>query len=204
MSSLLTVILLVPIGLDPPSRWYASPEWILVIVGIVTCVVVAWQSWATAQAAKATQMAAEVQWASQRAQIIVKPHGNPASDLLSDTPRIQLSLINNGVTPAYDVAYETWLEIVPNPFEDFSAAATYFKSPEPIALYPNMPIVVNVPLGRDLGAAERAQIRSWKLQTCVRMRVEYKDARKTDRYAEFGFHVMYEGFGFLSKYRSAN
>jgi hypothetical protein len=204
MSSLLAVILLVPISLDPPSRWYASPEWILVIVGIVTCVVVAWQSWATAQAAKATQMAAEVQWASQRAQVIATAHGNPASDILSDTPRIQLELKNNGETPAYEVVYETWLEIVQNPFEDFSAAATYFKSPEPVALYPNMPIVVNVPLGRDLDAAERAQIRSWKLQSCVRMRVEYKDARKTDRYAEFGFHVMYEGFGFLSKYRSAN
>jgi hypothetical protein len=196
--------LFVAILLVVEPRWYVSPEWILVIVGIVTCFVVAWQSVATAQAARATQMSAEVQWASQRAQIIATAHGNPASDVLCDTPRIQLDLKNNGATPAYDVVYETWLEIVPRPFEDFTSRATYFKSPEPIALYPNIPIVVNIPLGRDLSELERVQIRSWKLQTCVRMRVEYKDARKTYRYAEFGFHVMYEGFGFLSKYRGAN
>jgi hypothetical protein len=40
-------------------HWYQSPEWVLVIVGIVTCFVIGWQSWATSRAAKATEMAAK-------------------------------------------------------------------------------------------------------------------------------------------------
>lgn len=149
-------------------------------------------------------MSADVQWASLRAQVIAKPHGNPSSDLLSDTPRIQLALTNKGMTPAYDVVYETWLEIVPPPFKDFTSNATYFKAPDRCALYPDSHIVINIPLGRDLGEAERTQIKRWALQAWVRIRVEYKDARASCRYAEFGFHVLHEGLGFLSKYQGAN
>jgi hypothetical protein len=35
------------------------PEWAIVLVGIVTCVVIAWQSWETRRAAKATQKSAD-------------------------------------------------------------------------------------------------------------------------------------------------
>ncbi len=133
------------------------------------------------------------------------PHGNPAADLMSDTPRVQLELTNKGMTAAYDVAYETWIEILPRPFGDFTINAIYFKDINRLTLYPNArPIVINVPLGRELGELERAKIRHWDLHTCVRIRMEYRDARQRERYAEFGFHVMHEGFGFLAKYQGAN
>ena len=93
-----------------------NPEWALVMVGIVTCVVIGWQSWATAQAARASQISAEALWAGQRAQLAADAHGNPVKDLLSDTPRVLLELVNRGLTPAYSVCYETWLEILPFPF----------------------------------------------------------------------------------------
>jgi hypothetical protein len=46
-------------GEDRPPHWYKSPEWLLVIVGFVTCIVVGIQSWATAESAKATKKATE-------------------------------------------------------------------------------------------------------------------------------------------------
>lgn len=43
---------------DPP-QWYKSPEWVLVIVGIVTAFVIGWQSYETMAAARGTKDAAE-------------------------------------------------------------------------------------------------------------------------------------------------
>ncbi len=40
-----------------PPRWYESPEWVLVI-GIITCFVIGWQSWATSRAAQAAHKSA--------------------------------------------------------------------------------------------------------------------------------------------------
>jgi hypothetical protein len=40
---------------DNTPKWYQSPEWILVIVGIITFLVVGYQSWATKRAAVATE-----------------------------------------------------------------------------------------------------------------------------------------------------
>ncbi len=51
---------------NQPPKWYESPEWVLVIVGIVTCFVIGWQSWETRRAAEATRINAEVFWASQQ------------------------------------------------------------------------------------------------------------------------------------------
>jgi hypothetical protein len=187
-----------------PPHWYQSPEWVLVIVGIITFLFIGWQSWETRRAAEATRMNAEVFWASQRAQIVAEPHDNPAKEILSDTPRVQLELTNKGMTPAYDVVYETWIEILPRPFVDFTPGATYFKSPDKATMYPDTPIVINIPLGRDLTQMERTQIKSWDLHTCVRIRAEYRDAREPDRYADFGFHVLAEGLRPLGKFKDAN
>lgn len=46
---------------NQPPQWYQSPEWVLVIVGIITCLVIGWQSWATYQAADATRKSVELQ-----------------------------------------------------------------------------------------------------------------------------------------------
>src|ERR1700677_1938356 len=32
--------------------WYLSPEWMLIFVGIITCVVIGWQSWETHEATR--------------------------------------------------------------------------------------------------------------------------------------------------------
>lgn len=53
--ALIAAIILI---LESP-HWYASPEWLLVIVGIATCVVIGWQSIATSQAARAAEDSAK-------------------------------------------------------------------------------------------------------------------------------------------------
>lgn len=40
---------------DKTPKWYQSPEWMLVIVGVITFLVVGYQSWATKRAALATE-----------------------------------------------------------------------------------------------------------------------------------------------------
>jgi len=40
---------------NKPPHWYESPEWVLVIVGVVTAGVIWFQSWATLRAARATE-----------------------------------------------------------------------------------------------------------------------------------------------------
>lgn len=197
-----------PIQMHEMSFWKLvenNPEWALVIVGIITCVVIGWQSWATACAAKATQVSAEALWAGQRAQLAADAHGNPVKDLLSDEPRIQLELVNRGLTPAYSVGYETWLEILPSESGDFTPLAEYFKNSDAKTLYANhAPIVINIPFTKGLTEMQREDIRKMRHYVCVRLRAEYRDARMSSRYAEFGFWVRHNGLGFLPKHNDAN
>ena len=44
---------------NQPPHWYGSPEWVLVVVGIVTAGVIWFQSWATLRAARATERMVE-------------------------------------------------------------------------------------------------------------------------------------------------
>ena len=44
---------------NKPPSWYESPEWVLVIVGGITCFVIGYQSYATMIAAKAAKLNAD-------------------------------------------------------------------------------------------------------------------------------------------------
>jgi len=50
-----------------PPPWYRSPEWVLVIVGCITAIFIAWQSLETRNAARAGQKAAEAALANAKA-----------------------------------------------------------------------------------------------------------------------------------------
>jgi len=50
-----------------PPPWYRSPEWVLVIVGCITAIFIAWQSLETRHAARAGQKAAEAALANAKA-----------------------------------------------------------------------------------------------------------------------------------------
>ena len=64
------------------------------------------------------------------------PHDNPAHDVLDPQGcRVQLEITNVGLVTAYDVLWESWIEVIVPPFIDFSVNADHFVSEEPFTLY---------------------------------------------------------------------
>jgi len=189
------------------SKWLTpdTANWALVLVGIITFFAIWYQAKETANAAKATLKSVEAFWLSQRPQIAANAHGNPIQDLLSDTPRVQIELHNKGMTTAYDCNYESWIEVLPGPSDDFTIAADYFKQANNFALYPNhKPVIVNLPIRRGLTAQETADLKKLRLTVGLRVRLEFRDARTTGRYANFGFYVAYDGLVHLPRYNDSN
>ena len=88
---------------------------------------------------------------------------------------------------------------------DFSPSAEYFKSETRRVLYANhAPLVSNIPFGKGLTQVEREGVRHICRFVCIRLRAEYRDARMSARYADFGFCVEHDGLGFSPKYNDAN
>jgi hypothetical protein len=157
---------------------------------------------ATREAADAALLNANILMESQRPKITAVGKRTNQDMFDSEYPRLQVSLNNKGTTPAYDCTYETWVEVLPSPFEDFTSAAKYFKSPNAFVLYPNsQDAVINIPL--SLTSGDKEDITSIRKLLCIRIRVFYRDF-KPDRFVNFGYSVQYGGFGILPKYNDCN
>jgi hypothetical protein len=102
---------------DAPN-WYAAfenPDGMLVIVGLITCVVIGWQSWETRDAAKGAHRAADASFAQielmrekERARVIVEPidlkvqidsESEPPDWYLTATVKVD----NIGASRAFDI-----------------------------------------------------------------------------------------------------
>jgi hypothetical protein len=186
--------------------WYARPEWWLVIGAFITLAFVAWQALETRRAVESIESQTKAIMESQRPKIAAKAHGNPIKDLSDrEAPRVQVELSNKGLLAAYDLVYESWIELLPFPFEDFTAAADHHKSPESMVMYPDhSPLIVNIPIRKGITEQEWSDVKAMRLYVCVRVRAEYRDSFSPKRYAEFGVCVMYDGLGFLPKYNNAS
>jgi hypothetical protein len=157
-------------------------------------------------AANASLLNAKAFIKSQMPQIIATANGNPTKTLEDrEAPRVEISLINRGVTPAHNLIYETWTEILPMPFTDFTSSADYFKFSDPIVLYPDhKSFVINIPLRNGLSDQQLSDLKHLRFFLCLRIRVQYVDAFESKgRYADFGFIILGNGLGFLPKYNDA-
>jgi hypothetical protein len=157
--------------------------------------------------ADAADLNARVLMAAQRPQIAMEAHGNPIQDLLSDDSRVQIEVVNRGAIAAHDCHYESWIELLPFPFKDFTLSADYFKSTEPFSLYlRHQPVIVNIPFTKGLTEEEKNDAKRLLRFVCLRIRLTYKDPFNRDgkAAADFGFYVMRDGLGFLSKYNDSN
>lgn len=181
-------------------------DWPLVIVGIITCGVVGWQSLETRRSAQAALRYVMAFIESQRPIIAAAIVGNPTKELHDrEAPRIRVALSNKGATTAYEVTYQSWIELLPFPFTDFTNAADHFMSENPYSMYPNHdPIILNIPIRNGLSEAQLKDLRELKLYACVRVRVAFRDAFTPTRYSNFGVYVMHEGMGWLPKYNDSN
>jgi hypothetical protein len=142
---------------------------------------------------------------SQRPKISATAHGNPRTTLAdSSARRVEINLRNNGATPAYDLLYESWIEILPFPFGDFTPLASHYKETNLMVLYPDtQPLVINIPIQTTVTEEQMHAVRRLRLHVCVRLSVTYRDAFGS-RTANFGYYVQPNGLGFLPKYNSAS
>lgn len=143
---------------------------------------------------------------AHRPQIAIDPNGDALKMLIyplmvpSATPRIVLDIFNRGVTPAYNLTYETWIEILPQPFVDFTSNVDHEPPSTPVVLTQRHPIGANIPIRKPVTTGQLESVKTLDLQACVRVRVVYDDAFSKGRCVNFGFIVMYNGLSFLPKY----
>jgi len=201
-----------------PEPWSRSDKLILtydiltgllVFIALCTGIAVAFQARETARATKAMADNTRALTLSQGPQIGFCPaKDHPARTLAEGTPRIEIGIINRGPTTAYDCTYESWIEVLPFPFTDFTSEADHAEILEKFALHPNSdkPITVNIPYRKGLTAIQRKDIETLNKFACIRLRVSYRDvfSDKPTRFAEFGLYAMLQGFGFLPKYNNSN
>jgi hypothetical protein len=178
-----------------PETW---SNWALVVVGVGAIVTALITLLAIRDQTKALVE-------SQRPKIAAKAHGNPTHDLADlQAPRVQIELFNRGPSVAQNLIYESWIELLPLPFKDFTAGADYHKSEDPVALYPShVPLIINIPIRKGITEQQLSSLGRLETFACVRVRVSYGDAFSAARAASFGFWVSSDGLGFLPKYNDA-
>jgi hypothetical protein len=177
-----------------PELW---SNWALAVIGV-------FGTWAALRTLRAIEWQTKVLVESQRPKLTASALADPSKTLADIAARrVLLGLENKGMTPAYDLVYETWIEILPFPFEDFTPSATYFKCPHSMVLYPDsQPMALNVPIQREVGAEEMHAVLELHLYVCIRIHVTYKDAFGP-REANFGYYAMKNGLGILPKYNDS-
>jgi hypothetical protein len=181
---------------------------LLVLIGGFTLRAILYQAKKTADATTAMERNTAAFIESQRPILAVLPHENPFADLMDKhTPRVKLSLMNKGQTTAYECIYESWIEMLPlpPPVMDFSSKADYASVADRFSLPPNHEgRVINIPFTQGLSEADRLDLGHARRTAYVRLRVTFRDAFTPNRYAEFGFYVMFDGLGSLPKYQDSN
>ena len=205
-----------------PQRWrrlVTWPEGITAWAIMLTLGAIVWQAWETRKAAKTMAQNTAAFILSQRPIIACDPHEgiHPIADMVANG-RMRLDLVNRGQTQAFHCLQEVWIEFVPRAADtdfsvmdsfEFTENAIRSTPPHQFSLYPNhTPLVINVPAGRALSESDKIAMRNARLLICVRLLVRYRDeflpSNAPDRFSDFGFWVMYEGLGNLSRYQDSN
>jgi hypothetical protein len=143
---------------------------------------------------------------SQRAHLavfVVRPIPMPA---VGQEPSVVIDIKNLGPTPAYACTYQTWIEMLPVPFVDFTAAAEYSESPAPAPIYANSSAPITVTLIGRKGLTE-TELKSWRegqSMLCIRISLKYTDAFNVARCANFAYEINPAHVGLLPKYNDAD
>ncbi len=145
-------------------------------------------------------------WIEHRAQIIAKVVC-PVKDFeVGKTPCVRIELFNSGNTAAYKCLYEYWIAVAPHPFTEFPPNADYYKVPYATTIHRHAEIPVGItlkptqPLSHDQMDAIDGNFR----RLCFRTRIEYVDAFKKKRFAEFAFGFNGKAIEPLPKYNDSN
>jgi len=90
-SETVCLLALAAAAIADPSQWYKSPEWILVIVGVVTAFVVGWQAYETRRAVSA-------QIVATNPFLVIKDWFTLVSSTANEL-HIQIDIVNTGKIP---------------------------------------------------------------------------------------------------------
>jgi hypothetical protein len=173
-----------------PELW---SNWALVVIGV-------FGTWAALRTLRSIEKQTKVLVESQRPKLTASASTDPSKTLADRAARrVLIALENKGMTSAYDVFYEHWIEILPFPFQDFTPRADYFKCPHVMVLYPSEPMALNIPIQREVSAEEMHAVLELQLYVCIRIHVTYRDAFGP-REANFGYYAVKGGLGILPKY----
>jgi hypothetical protein len=196
-----------------PLHWiYINREFLqalsgltIAVLGVLTLFVLMYQANEMRKATEAMRDNTKVLVESQKPRIAARAHGNPTLDLADRAaPRVQIELANTGASPAYDLTWETWIELLTFPFVDFTAAVQHETFTDRSVMYPNHdPVMINIPIRKGITMAELLGLQSLRLFACFRVRVKYRDAF-SPTVANFGFYVMGNGLGYLPKYNDVS
>jgi hypothetical protein len=137
----------------------------------------------------------------QRPKIEIKPHNDVKVTISLMHCYVELEMHNRGQTMANNVAYESWLELLPEPFIDFTKAVDHVDFGETFGLPPNgAPMIMNLPIRPRVTNEQLGRLRTSQLFVCIRIHVRYSDAFKPIRNVEFGYRLISEGMTPLPKY----
>lgn len=157
--------------------------------------------WIANRTLRAIESQTNVLSESQRPRIVAEAGEHPSKTLSEDpqTPRVVLEIVNKGLMPATGYIYESWIEVLPDTSGDFTAYADHHKCEVVSVLYPDTPQKINIPLRGGISDQDWPLVRKLKKHVCVRLYAEWADPFIPTRrcYADFGFHVLPNGFGFL-------
>jgi hypothetical protein len=198
--------------LAPAWDWF-TPDKVIAIATIVYAAVtvvmffaIRSQAKAARDAAKTAKKSVDALIMSLRAEIIASPTKPILGMFVGGTPKPCVHLLNTGTTTAYKCIHQTWIELLPYPLTDFTSAAVYKKAPYPMTIYANSqsPPYAEISLERPLTVDDLTEMKNATKYLCFRIRVEYIDAFKEPRYADFAFTTDGIGVGAFPKYNDSN
>jgi hypothetical protein len=178
-------------------KWYTAfkrPDGMLVVVGILTFLVIAWQSVATARSAKAAQDGIELMINKERARLTIDiqdldltPQGGPYF------VNVKVSIL--GITPAFIVDSKCAAYIVPKQF--LTDPETMDRAMLPLYTLPSVippnspPIECYTLLSFDDGEGMIEEVRLQRLFVGIRGNIIYKDVFDRTRRTSFRYACDY-------------
>jgi hypothetical protein len=186
--------------LSHPPPWYESPEWVLVVVGCVTFVIIGWQSFETRRAATAAKLSADAFINSERGWVFLDDL--PEIDLQPQQPgtpgvyAMPIAFRNAGQTVCRIRELSTRVHTV-QAISDLPPVPQYLSTSRDIdyLLAPGeMRMGIEVLCEEELSAGVIQELRIRKRYLCFYVRVKYLDAADKERVFQ-QYYILYCPYG---------
>jgi hypothetical protein len=174
--------------------WYEMPEWWLLILGVPTLIIVAWQAWETRKAAESAKDSVGVvkrqadlmeDTAKRQLRAYISMETANLGFPQKNRPTASVTFKNFGQTPAYEV--QSWISIKIDSYPasiPFALQKPGHRAPKS-TLGPGAATQFSAPLGRALSDAEMAELGTEQITVYVYGRVTYKDTFGQERFTHW-------------------